>query len=41
MRRANDRLKLSVFGHLNEFGVSELIPMLPMRLASVASCAVS
>ena len=37
IRRAYDTLKLCVVGHLNESGVSELMPMLPMRLASVAS----
>ena len=41
MRRAYDRLKLCVFGKVNEDGDRLLIPMLPIRLANVASLAVS
>src|SRR4029078_6362468 len=32
-RRAYDALKLCVMGHLNEFGVGVLMPMLPIRSA--------
>ena len=41
MRREYERLKLWVLGHTNESGSSVWMPMLPMRLASVAWLIVS